>query len=272
VASGYYKTSNHNPLYNRTPLTPTINPVTEYSIYIENHRHSTTPPPPVLEYIIQLQVGTTEKIVRSKYIFMESASIIASFVSPSEFIEPVFSFFTQFIIIIIPILNSFPHTFDLDWLLILGCTFFIPFLSFMVTTSSNYIDLIFTKKKKNGPMLFSIYLASLVTFSSGMELSRRLVDPKFGTAVVDQPLPPQKKCKLYVTVGAVAKGWIRMEADNTLTAMGTDGPDTQTAFPDAQEFQWGLPVQNGAFPTVYTIHMSPSLRLLLSGMYADGLH
>jgi hypothetical protein len=34
----------------------------------------------------------------------------------------------------------------------------------MITTSSNYIDLNFTKK--NGPMLFSIYLASLITFSS----------------------------------------------------------------------------------------------------------
>jgi hypothetical protein len=92
-----------------------------------------------------------------------------------------------------------------------------------------------------------------------MELSRRLVDPQ---------LPPQTRCKLFVTSGGVTKGWIKKGTDNTLTVI----PDSQTAFSEAQEFQWGLPVQNGAFPTVYTIHMSPSLRLLLSGMHADGLH
>jgi hypothetical protein len=90
-----------------------------------------------------------------------------------------------------------------------------------------------------------------------MELSRRLVGPQ---------MPHQIKCKLFVTAGD-AKGWIKRGADNTLTVI----PDSQTAFSQAQEFQWGKPVENGAFPTVNTFHMSPSLRLLLSGMYADGL-
>jgi hypothetical protein len=91
-----------------------------------------------------------------------------------------------------------------------------------------------------------------------MELSRRLVDPQ---------MPHQIKCKLFVTTGAVTRGWIKKWTDNTLTVI----PDSQTAFSEAQEFQWGLPVPNGAYTTVYTIHMSPILRLLLSGMYADGL-
>jgi hypothetical protein len=107
-------------------------------------------------------------------------------------------------------------------------------------------------------MLFSIYLASLITFSSGMELSRRLVDPQ---------LPHQIRCKLFVNSGGVAKGWIKIATDNTLTVI----PDSQTAFSEAQEFQWGKTVQNGDFPTVYTTHMSPSLRLLSSGMLTGSI-
>jgi hypothetical protein len=107
-------------------------------------------------------------------------------------------------------------------------------------------------------MLFSIYLASLITFSSGMELSRRLVG---------RQMPPQIKCKLFVTAGGAPKGWIERGAENTLVVV----PDPQTPFVEAQEFQWGLPVPNGAYPTVNAFHMSQSLRLLLSGMYADGL-
>lgn len=90
-------------------------------------------------------------------------------------------------------------------------------------------------------MLFSIYLASLIALTSSTEIvPSTWVWPPVG----------QTRCRLFVYVNAVGKGWIRRTDDNNLTAMGTAGPESQTGVSDATEFEWGVGEINGAYPTL----------------------
>jgi hypothetical protein len=90
-------------------------------------------------------------------------------------------------------------------------------------------------------MLVLIYSASLIALSSSMALERQNVWPD-----------GQIKCRLFLYVNAVEKGWIKHMDDGTLTAMGSTGPDSKNGYLDATEFLWGNPlgVQNGKFPTL----------------------
>jgi hypothetical protein len=93
-------------------------------------------------------------------------------------------------------------------------------------------------------MLFSIYLASLIALSTGVEFKRSQ--------------PPLVKCRLFVYVDASPKGWIRLGPEDTLTAIGTKGPGSQTEFHDAQEFLWGGNDSDEESSTVCIIHISQS--------------
>jgi hypothetical protein len=95
-----------------------------------------------------------------------------------------------------------------------------------------------------GPMLFWIYLVSLIVLSSGLKWKYSWPHN-------------QLRCRLFVYADAVEKGWVRTISGNTLTAMGAT-VESQTEFPDAAEFLWGLHGPYSGFPTVYTIYISHS--------------
>lgn len=59
----------------------------------------------------------------------------------------------------------------------------------------------------------------------------------------------QLRCRLFVYADAVEKGWVRTISGNTLTAMGAT-VESQTEFPDAAEFLWGLHGPYSGFPTL----------------------